>query len=124
MYTQGFMKTVGHSEFIIFGQDSKTMYYLLKKTYSYIASGNKVLIDGCPQDVINEYKIAYLPVHASWHEVYLGWSMGYCRINKQKLTAVQLYWPDLNDKFPFEVNCAAQVIALQPNLSVARNSLN
>ncbi len=124
MYTQGFVQTLGHSEVIVFGQDSKTMHYLLKKTYDHIASGNDIHMDGRPQQVINEYRISYLPVDSSWHVVYLGWSMGYCRVRNDKLTAVQLFWPDLHDKFPFELNCAAQVIALQPNLSVPKSSLN
>ena len=120
MYTQGFIETLNHPELIVLGQDERTMGTLLGKTYDYIRIGKNIDSTGRPQSIIPQYDLAFLPVNECWHEKLLGWSMGYCRYKNKNLTVLQLFWPDMQDKFPFQGGCDDQVFDSQPQLQDAQ----
>ncbi len=117
LYTQGFIQTLQSPEIIVFGLDGSSLHTLCSATFKYLRNGG-IIRDGVPIDaIIPQYSVAFMPVHPDHYESYLGWSMGYSRHTGKKLAARQLFWPDLQNKFPFEHGCAEQVWAVQPQLT-------
>src|SRR5262249_23768953 len=72
---------------------------------------------GIGEDV---HRVGFRPVHPTQHELYLGFAMGYCRhIGRLgELEAMQVFWPDSNGKFPFDVGCDSDVFCIQPRLDL------
>jgi hypothetical protein len=122
LYTIGLMKTLNHPEFITFGLDADNAHALfsqlvwdIRANQSFAEPGvYTVRIDG------DEHRVGFRRVHPTQHELYLGFAMGYCRHIGRigELEAMQVFWPDSDGKFPFEVGCDPAVSQLQPRLDI------
>ena len=116
-YTVGLMFTFQHPELIIFGlqKDGANILRLMAKL---IGGGQRFDVDG-EYDLLPDLKVGLRIVDPTQHEFYLGYAMGYCREQGRpgELQAVQVYWPDKNQLFPYQRECDEQVWAAQPRLS-------
>jgi hypothetical protein len=120
VYTCGLMTTFRHPEAIILGLSPRAAYSILEVMVEDIRRGRSFAAPGAYDGVLTELPIAVRAVNPSQHELYLGYAMGHCRHNGNPggLTAVQVFWPDKQGRFPFERECSPEVAALQPRLDL------
>ncbi len=122
LYSIGLMQTLNHPEFIMFGLEADNAHTLFSALVRDIRAGRsfnwpEVYTVSIGED---EHKVGFRPVHQSQHELYLGFAMGYYRhIGRMgELEALQVFWPDSNGKFPFDVGCGSDVYSIQPRLDL------
>ena len=120
VYTCGLMTTFNHPEAIIFGLSSDTAYSVLHTMVDDIRGGRSFAAAGFYDGVLVDLPIAIRPVDRTQHELYLGWAMGHCRYtgNPGGLIAVQVFWPDKQGRFPFELGFDPELSAVQPRLDL------
>ena len=126
LYTIGLMQTLNHAEFVLFGLEANNVHALLSQLVRDIRAGRSYAEPGVYTVSIggNEHRVGVRGVHPTLHELYLGFAMGYCRYIGRwgELQAVQVFWPDSNGKFPFDVGCDSAAYQLQPRLDIGLTS--
>jgi hypothetical protein len=120
VYTCGLLTTFDHPELIVFGLKERAMYDILaamvedlrKQFRSFSKPG---IYDGV---LDGGFTVATRPVLEEHHEAYLGYAMGHCRVMGKtgSMRAIQVFWPDSQRRFPFDVACDLRVVQLQPRL--------
>lgn len=122
LYSIGLMQTCGHPEFIVFGLESSAAHALLSALLQHIRAGQSYAKPGICEVSVGgeEHRVGFRCVHPTQHPLYLGFAMGYCRhIGRMgELQAMQVYWPDSQGRFPFDVGCDLAVHQLQPRLDI------
>jgi hypothetical protein len=122
LYSIGLMQTCGHPELIVFGKKPNDAHALLSRMIRKIRAGCSFSMHGVYAQTLAEHqRVGIRRVHPSQHPLYLGFAMGYCRYlcRTGELEAVQVFWPDRERTFPFEVGCEPAVYHLQPRLDIA-----
>jgi hypothetical protein len=119
VYTCGLQYKYEHPDLVVFGLNSKTAYAILSPMIESIKNGSSFLQDGPYEGILN-VPISLRAVHESQHEIYFGYSMGHRRFVGQAGTLIvrQVFWPDKNGHFPFEIGCDQKVCQLQPRLEL------
>ena len=120
VYTCGLMTTFDHPELIILGLDSREAYSVLAIMVEELRHGHSFANPGSYDGILEGRPIAVRKVHATQREMYLGYAMGHCRLmgNSGGLRARQVFWPDKQGRFPFDVGCDLDVYRLQPRLDL------
>lgn len=122
LYSIGLMQTYDHSELIVFGLDSQSAHALLSSLVRDIRGGQSFACPGATEVRVGEedLRVGFRVVHPTQHPLYLGFAMGYCRYigRMGELQATQVFWPDRDDKLPFEAGCDLEVYRLQPRLDI------
>jgi hypothetical protein len=122
LYSIGLMQTLKHPEFIMFGLEADNVHALFSQLIENIRQGQSYTEPGIYTVNIDtaDFRVGFRIVHKTQHELYLGFAMGYCReIDRWgELEAMQVFWPDSNGKFPFEVGCNEEIYRLQPRLDI------
>ncbi|CAN5441433.1 hypothetical protein BH11PLA2_BH11PLA2_24390 [soil metagenome] len=122
MYTIGLMKTFDHPEFIIFGLEPSHANALFEGLIQNLRNGGAYAEPGVYTVTLggDEHKVGFRRVHETQHPLYMGFAMGFMtglgRIGE--LLAMQAFWPDQEDKFPFDAGCELGVYELQPRLDI------
>jgi hypothetical protein len=121
LYSIGLMQSYDHPEFIIFGLETKDAHAILSVTIGAICAGASFRESGVHSGILEgDACVGIRRVHPTQHLLYLGYAMGYCRHLGRigELEAVQVFWPDKNGKFPFDVGCDLDVYQRQPRLDL------
>ena len=117
-YTVGLMKSYDHPELIIFGRPDDA-HPILSGLVTAISTGPRLDQPG-EYHVLNGFPVATRPVDDSHHENYFGYAMGFVRRTGRigELSAVQVYVPDIDGVYPFQLGCAGPVYQSQPRLDI------
>jgi hypothetical protein len=119
-YTIGLMKTFDHPELIVFGLEVRDAKYLLATLVQYLRDGDRFDRNEIRSIQIGEtdHRIGLRKVDATKLPLYFGYAMGYCRHMGRigQLEAMQIFWPDARNVFPFETGFASELSDLQPRL--------
>ena len=121
-YSIGLMQTVAHPELIVFGLNRRIARRLLGAIVQRIRDGEQ--FDSAEVQTIrfgdHDSRIAFRNVHLTQHPLYLGYAMGYCRESglPGEFAALQVFWPDQQDRFPFDVGFDSELSNLQPRLDI------
>lgn len=121
LYSIGVMESCHHPELIIFGLDSRISRNILSTMFEQIRGGSSFAEAGTYAGVLpGENRIGIRRVDPTQHPLYLGYAMGYCTFRGRigELEAVQVFWPDDNGKFPFDVACNIDVYQRQPRIDI------
>jgi Domain of unknown function (DUF4262) len=122
MYTIGLMQSYEHPDFIMFGLDEKNTYGLFSALVRDVRIGISFAGLGVSEVKLNEviHHLGFKRVHPTQHPLYLGYGMGFMRSVGRigQLEAMQVFWPDSNHKFPFDVGCNSDVSHVQPRLDI------
>ncbi len=122
LYSIGLMTTWNHPEFIVFGLESNVSHGLISRLIDEIRKGKSFAEAGVyPVNLgETEIQIGIRRVHPTQHSRCLGFAMGFARRSNldEELEAMQVFWPDQNGKFPFDVGCAFRTFTLQPRIDV------
>jgi hypothetical protein len=67
-----------------------------------------------------DLRVGFRVVHPTQHPLYLGFAMGYYRYagGPDELRAVQVFWPDRDERLPFEAGCDLDAFRPQPRLDI------
>jgi Domain of unknown function (DUF4262) len=120
IYTCGLLTTFRHPELIVFGLETREAYSIVAVMVQELRSGRSFTEPGTFDNVLEGWPVAVRKVHPTQHELYLGYAMGHCRHtgNPGGLVATQVFWPDKQGRFPFDVGCNLDVYRLQPRLDL------
>jgi hypothetical protein len=120
LYSIGLMPYGNHPELIVFGLESGEAHAILSAMIREIRIGKSFKEPGV-YSLAQDFSIGIRCVDETQHPLYLGYAMGYCRRMGRigELQAVQVFWPDKNGKFPFDVGCDLEVYQSQPRLDLA-----
>lgn len=112
------MHTYQHPELIIFGRSADDSG-ILDSLVEAIRVGNRI-DEPREYDLLQGFPIATRRVHATQHELYLGFAMGFLtNIGRMgELEAVQVFSPDTHGVYPFQTNCSMPVYESQPRLDI------
>ena len=120
LYSVGLMKTFDHPEAILFGLEPPAAHGILSVIVENLRDGARYETAAKYDNVLDGFPIGVRPVDVSQHQIYLGYAMGFCREIGRigELRTMQLFWPDVNGRFPFEANCDLDVYNRQPRLDI------
>lgn len=119
LYTTGLGATFRHPEIIVFGLDASLAHRICSCIVADLRDGKRYDAPGEYQGLLDA-PIAVRPVHASQLIMYFGDTMGFYRQRGAAgdFTAVQLFWPDREGRFPFDPRCDVAVMNAQPRLYI------
>jgi Domain of unknown function (DUF4262) len=116
LYTCGLITQFQQPELVILGLTRKMAYSVVASIVEVIRNGTR--LDAGSRVDLDGLVIAIGPFHPSQHELYLGYAMAHARRHATRLRALQVFWPDNDGRFPFDLTCDAEVRALQPRLEL------
>ncbi|MGV9524761.1 DUF4262 domain-containing protein [Streptomyces sp. JUS-F4] len=113
-YTIGLSHTHGAPELAMFGLDVHAMHRILNRLGVKSAAGT-VLTEGQRHpDVVDGHHVALRQVDLRWYRTFLGQAIGFYR--RPPFPVLQVAWPDVDDRFPWEVQAEARHRESQPQL--------
>ena len=114
-YSLGLYESFGHPEIIIFGLDLDTMHQLINDAGERIRKGES-FEDGQEDDqLLDNYRCAFQTVNVKHYERLFGFTGWYYK--GWNFPAVQLVWPDMHNRFPWDVSFDESYRADQPLLA-------
>lgn len=123
-YTIGLSKTHGHPELIIFGLPYKTAHSLLSSAITEIEKGAHIDDGDLVPRVIRDYDVKAVAVPDEKLRDYVGWSLSYDERNEVEPCeprVLQLVWPDVERRFPWDDGYADEPRDAQPVLGTVRS---
>lgn len=116
VFSVGLFANYDHPELIMFGMPPDNAQAIINDVRDRVAAGHK-FADGDISDEFLEggYKVAFWDVPMMIYPKYLGtaiwfyWKFG-------PFPCLQIVWPDINRRFPWEADCIPGVKADQPLL--------
>jgi hypothetical protein len=101
VYTIGLYKEFKHPEIICFGLKTEVMAGILNHACDLIKKGEFLLTNFLYSGFIEGYKIQFLQVAKDYYKDYLGYG-GWFYDMSFDFPALQLVWPDKENKFPWQ----------------------
>jgi hypothetical protein len=99
-YTIGLCQNFDHPEVVLFGFRPELAHDLLNDVRDLIAEGHR-FEDGSESDLLlNDLLCAFREVRPVWHYPYLGKMRWY--YFRQEVPVVQMFWPDRENRFPWQ----------------------
>jgi hypothetical protein len=117
LYSIGLMPE--HPELIIFGLDSEVATSVLHDIATRVKQGERFEHKATHEIASQFSQIAIRNVHPTQIPLHFGFAMGYCRLMRcGDVQAVQVFWPDLHGKYPFDAGCDLDIYGRQPRLDI------
>jgi Domain of unknown function (DUF4262) len=104
-FTIGMQYTFGHPELIVFGQKPDWQGALLNALREEVRAGIRFQPGSTCTEVLPGYTLVFRDVPVEQHAEYFGWALWfYDRVAPASgpLRALQVVWPDLKDRLPWE----------------------
>ncbi len=99
-YTIGLYENYKAPEIICFGLNNDLLGEILNDACSMVRSGQKFIIEHEYDSFLEGYNVQFLTVDKAFYENYFGYCIWYKGGND--FPAVQLIWPDKQQKFPWD----------------------
>ncbi len=122
-YSVGFGETVGQPEVIIFGLPKNIMQYMVNEILEQCRTGLVLEESITIYGLLEGHKCISRAVHPTQLDRHLGHALWYARHREanEAIQAVQIFWPGTKNRlFPWENDCAIDVIEAQPRLDIER----
>jgi len=111
-YTIGLAKTFGWPELICFGMDQQAMHVMLNNAVEECRDRQEAPAAGMMlKEVLNNYETKLSPIRPEDWVPRLGWARwfsDYCSLPRERLSCLQLVWPDKAGLFPDDPRCAEE----------------
>ena len=113
-YSVGFSRTLGCSEFIMFGLHPELMHSMIWEIFRQIKDGRPVKDDALWSGLLEGYDCALRAVHSTnivpdWFSSAI-WFWSQVQQRSEPLSAMQIVWPgSTSGKFPWEADCSQDV---------------
>ena len=99
-YSIGLYEKFNHPEIICFGLDLKVMMGMINEVCYLLGKGRTFESYKPYDDFLENFDVQFLPVVREFYGDYLGFATSY--YNGNDFTAMQMVWPDKENKFPWE----------------------
>ncbi len=119
-YTIGLGATFQHPEIVVVGLPRDVAHQLLADIANDLKKGIRCSPEKARDDLLEGLSVAFREVHHTQIEARMGGAMAFYRKARLALTALQLFWPDKQGRFPFEPGCDFKVCLLQSRLDIPR----
>lgn len=115
-FSVGLFQTYAHPEIVVFGLPMKVAHGVIATCVERIEQGAALHPGEVRIDILNHHSAAILEVDKSYYSDYLGSAIGF--YGETDFPALQVVWPDREDRFPWDPNCDMQYASSQTILSV------
>ena len=119
-YSMGLYQTFGHPELIVFGLDFDTMHQLINDVGARIQRGECIRDGQVDENLLDGYRCVFRSVNKRHYDQFLCYAGWYYR--GWEFPALQLIWPDMSGKLPWECGFDERYAADQPMLFAASDS--
>ena len=99
-YSIGLYQRFGHPEIICFGMDLNMMGSLINDACAWIKEGNNVDSYVSYPNYLENVNVQFLPINKEFYGDYFAFGINYYGGNN--FPALQMVWPDKENKFPWE----------------------
>jgi hypothetical protein len=99
-YSFGLYEEFGHPEIIIFGLAEETMHRLINDVGKQVRSGVKYSVGDQTSDLLQGYTCAFGMVNPLQYRETCTWTVWF--YEGDRFPALQLFWPDRQNRFPWE----------------------
>lgn len=113
-YSIGLFQTYQHPEIICFGLAPEVLKKLITDAHQLIKQGKKLIPGYLFPDFLKGYQTQTLKVNPAYYPDYFGLAQQF--YNNRNFPALQLVWPDKQNKFPWETGFNTDLKFLQPLL--------
>ena len=113
-YSIGLLETYNHPEIICFGLSLNILHTLINDIAENIKSGINYYPEKVYDNIFRSKKAKFLSVNQNNISDYFGAAIEY--YNKKDFPAIQLVWPDINNKLPWEEDFEKKYQYFQPLL--------
>jgi Domain of unknown function (DUF4262) len=114
-YSLGLYKEFGHPEIIIFGLGEETMHRLVNDVGEQVRSGVTYSAGHQTSDLLKGYPCAFGAVNPLQYRETCTWTVWF--YESDRFPALQLFWPDKQNRFPWGPDFDQQLQGRQPDLS-------
>lgn len=99
-YTVGLFPTYNHPEVICFGLAPEVLKSLVRDAHKLVKEGKKLVPGYLFPEFLKDTNTQFLRVKPAFYPDYFGWAQRF--YNSRNFPALQLVWPDKQQKFPWE----------------------
>ncbi len=115
-YSFGLYERFQHPEIILFGLGGKVMHELINEIGEAVKRGHRYGEGDETSDLLaGGYPCRFKQVNPRWYPETLTWTSWFYR--STDFPALQLFWPDKQNRFPWEKGVTDSFKAAQPDLS-------
>jgi hypothetical protein len=114
-YSFGLYEEFSHPEIIIFGLPDETMHRLINDVGNRVRGGAKYSAGDETSDLLKGYTCAFRTVNPLQYRKTLTWALWF--YGNANFPALQLFWPDKLNRFPWDPDFREQLRDRQPDLS-------
>jgi len=113
-YSIGLFHTFRHPEILIFGLDGDLMHQLINHVGQGARDGARIEPERDYGDILERYRCMFRPVKTSWYPHVLGYATWFYK--GSAFPALQLFWPDKSQRYPWDPDFEARFLGDQPLL--------
>ena len=117
-FTIGLGPTLGHPELLMVGQKHKLMHIVLNNLGDDLRKGKRFAHGDTSTDIVDDFTCAFVAVAKENYREWLGFARWYYRGND--FDALQIVWPDQQDRLPWDEGVADWMARVQPVLGEPR----
>ena len=114
-FTIGLWKRFQHPELIVFGLPLETMHQMLNGAGAAVGAGRPYAAGQSYDDILEGYSCTFRPVPRRHYDAYLGSAQWY--YEGDDFPALQLIWPDREQRYPWAAPSDAWIRTAQPVLA-------
>ena len=114
-YSFGLYEEFGHPEIIIYGLPGATMHRLINDVGHKVKSGVRYSAGDRSSELLEHYACAFGVVNPLQYSKTCMWTVWY--YENHNFPALQLFWPDKQNKLPWEAGFQEELRDRQPDLS-------
>ena len=115
VYSFGLYEEFQHPEIIIFGLDLAIMHRLINDLCSQLRKGTRYSQGDVTRDLLKGYSCAFRRVNPLRYRETCTWAVWF--YEHSNFPTLQLFWPDKENKFPWEPGFDESIRSMQPDLS-------
>ncbi len=113
-YTIGLWEKYKHPEIITFGLPVEVIQEILNAAAAKVKEGHPLVLDQDDYDILEELPVRFRTVYADNVDDYMGYAQRY--YNGKSFPAVQLFWTDGAQHYPWDKACDEAIAFSQPLL--------
>lgn len=113
-YSIGLFHTFRHPEILVFGLDGDLMHQLINHVGREARRGARIEPEQEYGDIIERYRCMFRPVNTSWYPHVLCYATWFYK--GSAFPALQLFWPDKAQRYPWDPNFESRFLGDQPLL--------
>jgi hypothetical protein len=113
----GLYLNYGHPELIIFGQSAGNAQAIINLIRDRVAAGHEFADGDVADDMLeNGYQLRFSQVPLGIYPEYLGTAIWFYSKSRLVFPCLQVFWQDIDRRFPWEAECSPDVKEDQPLL--------